>query len=234
MLTSIPDLMRLIDSYVQWLEARGCRFDDFGFPIPERSWYLTSWPDMMVTYRERNASFVECKNKTVLCFFCDDRRIYPRLENVLGEIAIYREFMGVVSADVTVTADMDIELQELTMLVNQLFLAILGISGVKVEQNTRIGSQVTLRCLRSVPKNILCASGTLGCDATENSYDMRYAEKLFMLRPSGVLMYGKGDRIMESQLDNAGVPFRLYKDTHTMYKNRSAGSLRAMGQQRVG
>lgn len=218
MIDAISDLIRLVDDYCAWLGMHGCRFDDDGFPLLEKSHFLDEWPNQIVTFRERNAQFVKDKSKAVLCFYCEDGRIFPRMEKLFDELDEYQQYMGVIGADVTVTADMDIEWQEETILLNQLFMAVLALSGVKVVQNLRIGSQSTLRCLRTVPRGIMCASGTLGCARTSTPYDLRYSEKIFTLRPSRVLVYGKSDPVMEAQLDCAGVPHRLYRDTHTIRK----------------
>lgn len=222
MIATIPDLINLVDEYTFWLREHGCRFSESGFPIPQKEWYLSDWPDVVVTFRDRNSRFVKDKPRTLLCFFCEDSRIFPRLENVIGEMDEYRQYMGVVGTDATVTGGMDIEWQEMMILVNQLFLAVLGVSGIKVVQNLRIGDQSSLRCLSSVPRGVLCASGTLGCDQTEFPFDMRYSEKIFYMRPSGVVLYGRDDPIMRAQLDMAGVPHRLYRDTHTLYKTKQA------------
>ena len=222
MISKLTDIMEFIDRCAGYLAQRGVVFDALGFPVMEKTWYLGELPDQMVTYRDRNNGYIRDKSKTVICFFCGDERIYPRFENLFNEIEEYRPFMGVVGADITVTSDMDIEWQEALMLANQLFTAVLGVNGVKIIQNLRCGSAETLRCLSSVPKGVLCASGTLGCDRTASHSDMRYTEKLMHVRPSGILMYGKSDPIMEQQIGLVGIPYMLYRDAHVEKKKFSA------------
>lgn len=218
MIRAIDDIMRLVDKYTQYLEAKGARFDKNGFPIPERSWYLDEWPERIVTYRERKSRIVLHPDKTALCFFCADDRIYPRFEKVLEELDEYRQFMGVVGADITVTKDMDIEWQREIILLNQLFTAMLAVNNIKVIQNLRIGSLGTLSCLINVPSGVMCASGTLGCDLAETD-DYSYSVKLCLLHPSRVLLYGRRDKHMEQQLDRLDIPHRLYDDTHKLHKS---------------
>ncbi|MGI6033438.1 MAG: DUF4417 domain-containing protein [Coriobacteriales bacterium] len=177
MISKLTDIMEFIDRCTGYLADRGVGFDALGFPTVDKSWYLDEIPDQMVTYRDRNNGYIRDRSRTVICFFCEDERIYPRFENLFEDLEEYRSFMGVVGADVTVTSDMDIEWQEALMLANQLFAAVLGVSGVKIVQNLRCGSVETLRCLSSVPKGILCASGTLGCDRTAS--------------PCGYALYGE-------------------------------------------
>lgn len=126
--------------------------------------------------------------------------------------------MGAVAADVTATADMDVEWQKETMLLNQLFMAILAFNGVKVVLNLRSGSEASLSCFDSIPSGVMCASGTLGCATTASPSDMTYIAKLMRVRPAKVLLYGKSDPIMERQLTLVGVPYRRYDDFHQLSK----------------
>lgn len=218
MLANLVDIMALVDDYSSYLEVRGCAFDEEGFPLLDRNCFLKAWPDQVVPFRNRKSKFVKDPKKTALCFFCEDERIYPRLEKVLDEVQEYRRFMGVIASDVTVTADMDIEWQKETMLLNQLFMAILAVNEIKVVLNLRNGSAASLSCFDSIPPGVMCASGTLGCAITESALDMTYTAKLMRVRPGRVLMYGKPDPIMEDQLDLAGIPYRRYVDFHQLSK----------------
>lgn len=227
MISSLADIVALVDEYTLYLESKGCRFDREGFPLLGHECYLEDWPEQVVVYRSRKSKIVTNPEKTVLCFYCSDERIYPRLERVFREIPEYRKFMGVVATDVTVTADMDIEWQREIMLLNQLFMAVLAVNGVKVVLNLRCGSQSTLSCFDSVSPNVMCASGTLGCSLIGSPSDMDYLEKLFHVRPSKILLYGKPDPIMERQLDLAGIPYRRYDDVHRGMKKEKDHLLRS-------
>lgn len=218
MIATLVDLMTLVDDYTSYLEGHGCAFDEKGFPVLGRSCFLQEWPDQVIPFRNRKSKFVKDPKRTIICFFCEDARIYPRLEKVLDEIPEYRRFMGVVAADVTVTANMDIEWQREIMLLNQLFMAVLAVNGIKVALNMRNGSVESLACFDSVPPGVMCASGTLGCAATASPLDMAYTAKLMRVRPSMVLLYGKPDPIMEDQLALAGIPYRRYVDFHQLSK----------------
>ncbi|NMM98699.1 DUF4417 domain-containing protein [Bifidobacterium olomucense] len=218
------ELLDLIGEYQRYLKQNNVLLDSEGFPLMRREWYLEipdndEWPKLIIPFRDRKSSLVLDPSHTVLCFYCADNRIYPRLEQVLIELDEYRQFMGVIGADVTITEDMDIECQQATILLNQLFGAVLAVNGIKIVQNLRIGLPSTLRCLLNVPEDIMCASGTLGCELTEDS-DYSYAVKLHTLKPSRVMLYGRYDTVMEQQLNAAGVPHRWYKDAHTLYKQQ--------------
>lgn len=178
----------------------------------------------MTTYRDRNASFIVDPSTTLLCFYCADRLLYPRFDKLVQEIGIYKNYLGIVGPDLTVTPDMDPAWQREIILANRLFEAVLGINGVKIVHNLRIGSGETLDCLRSVPVNVPCATGTLGCNSGSPVDVELFCEKLFMVRPSIVYIYGKRDVSMEKQLNISGVPYMLFRDAHTM--KRLAGRLR--------
>lgn len=221
MLETIPQLISLVDGYTEYLSGKGVRFNRLGFPLLDRSCYLDRWPERVVTYRERYSKLVTDPTATVLCLYCADERIYPRLERVLVEVPTYQRFMGVIGADVTVTSDMDVEWQEETVLLNQLFTAVLAANEVKVVANLRVGSAASLECLDTIPRGVLCASGTLGCNPTESQLDLSYSAKLMRVRPSGLLIYRRKDAIMEEQADILGIPRRRYPDAHALYRKLS-------------
>ncbi len=220
MINSLINLMSFVDIYTKYLGSLGCCFNDMGFPIMEESQYLSDWPETVVPYNGRKSRFVTDRRHTVICHFCSDSRIYPRLAGLLDELSEYQEFMGVVGFDLSVTYDMDVEWQREVMLVNQLATAVLAFNGVKVVNNLRCGCLETLDCFQAVPRGVMCSSSTLGCMRTSTVLDLEYPQKILSVLPSKVLIYGKDDPIMTNQLDLLGVPFRRYSDLHTMYKSR--------------
>ncbi len=186
-----------------------------GWPIMEREWFLDVWPDELVPYPNRNNKLYHNKHNSTLCYYCADNRIYPRFNNLFQEIGSYKAFQGVVGPDITVTRDMDIELQQSIMLANQLFMAILAVNGIKVVLNTRCGGLATVSCFRYLPKGIMCASGFLGCSNSRTTSEASiYVNKVLSLRPSKLLVYGKQDELVNQQLDTLGINYRYYEDFH--------------------
>ena len=139
---------------------------------------------------------------------------------MLDEIDIYKEYMGVIAFDITVTRDMDIEYQELIMEINLLAVAVLCVNGIKCILNTRIGSFRTLRLLENIPKNIMWASGFLGCSKDEKD-DNSYIDKILTILPSKLIIYGKTDSCQNTKLDLMGIEYKYYKDFHTISKEVS-------------
>lgn len=218
MISRLEQILQLIDSYTDYLSKNGVRINDLGFPLLNRECFLNEWPDVIVPFKERQSRLVIDKKRTALCFYCADAQLYPRLERVLRDIHTYRQYLGVIGMDVTVTRDMDLEWQEETILLNHLFTAVLAVNDVKVAANLRVGSPQSLECLGAIPRGVMCASGTLGCSSTSSPLDMTYSSKLMRVQPSKIILYGRGDQIMEQQIVSLGIPYRRYRDAHTEWK----------------
>lgn len=219
-MASLLDVMHLVDEYTSYLEGRGVNFDQNGFPLLEPSSFLQEWPSMLVPYERRRSKLIR-REMSVICFFCKDELIYPRLTRVLDELSEYRAFMGAVATDITVTADMDPEWQAAIMLLNQLFMAVLAVNGIKVVANSRSGSQDSAKYLRAIPAGASWAMGSLGCNRLSSEWDFGCAAKMLSLRPSMVMVYGKRDEIMERQLMNMGLNIRRYSDYHVLSNKAS-------------
>lgn len=224
MIRSLPEFLSIASGMRSYLEAKGTPFDENGFPVLNKSSFLNEWPDVFVDYSHRNGELVRDKSKTVLCFFRDDVANYRRFERVFDDLPTYREYMGVVETDITVTADMDPEWQACIMCANALFMAVLAVNGVRVIPSTRCGAASTSAFLGSVPHDVLWVSSSLGCAPLTNDADTRYLEKILRLRPSKLALYGKRDPAAEDQLSRMGVNWRAYSDVHSLYKKRASSS----------
>ena len=152
---NLADLVNIAQMYYSYLVDKGFKFTEEGYPIFEKEMFLDEWPDIVIPFGNRNSRFVKNKKKTVLCHFSKDKYIYPRLANLFNEIDIYREFLGIISSDITVTSDMDIEWQRFIILINELYLAVLAANGIKVILSTRCGSPETIQCFEGVPRGVM-------------------------------------------------------------------------------
>lgn len=214
---NLLDLIKTTDEYIAYLKDHDFKFDGNGFPIFTKDMFLIEEPKLIVPYSNRNDKRIEDKKKTLLCTFAPDRRIYPRLNKIFEEIEIYKKYIGVATSDVTVTEDMDKEWQELIILLNQLYGAILAVNGIKIVFNTRVGNLDNTNILKNVPKNVMCISGFLGCE-TIKKYDYSYLIKILYLLPSKLLIYGKKDKNANEMLDTMGINYRYYIDFHKLSK----------------
>ena len=180
--------------------------------------FLDSEPDIIVPFYNRNSKVVKNPKNTVVCFFSSDSDLYRRLENVFDDIEEYKKYMGVIGLDITVTDDMDPEWQNMIMLVNQLFLAVIACNGIKIIMNARIGSPRSVENLKFFPKGIIWATSFLGCDKLKSEYDFSFISKVLCILPSKLLIYGKHDKIAEMQLTKMGFDYRVYTDMHRLTK----------------
>ena len=209
--------LSLIDEYSSYLKGK-IEFSNSGFPIFDKSMFLDEIPENVITYPNRNSIYVKNLSKTVICFYAPDRLLYPRLDKVIENLDEYKKFLGVVGMDLTVTKDMDMEWQKAIMLLNQLHMAILACNGIKIVANLRNGSDETVECLSGIPRNVMCATGFLGCTKDKCIYDFRFISKILSVCPSMLIIYGKHDPLAEDYLSKMGVRYRVYKDFHRISK----------------
>lgn len=215
---TLPWLIQIAERYIDIASVAGITFDELGFPLIPSECYAKSFPADLIDYPHRRSKHVMNPSSTAICFFMSDSLIYPRFERILQDVSEYRRFAGVVMPDITVTADMDLPWQALIMLFNQLFAAVLAINGIKIIANTRCGSLESSCYLKAIPKGVLCASGSLGCDRLTEPYDYTYTAKILQMRPSTLLVYGKRDAIAVEQLRTMGIETISYADSHSRAK----------------
>lgn len=219
---NIADLLKTVNILYELIEG-AIKLDDDGWPIFCKDHFLNEWPEDMVTYDNRNSRLILSKQTTLLCHFAGDRQNYRRFQKLEHDIPIYQEYLGVAFPDITVTRDMDIEMQELVLLANQLYAAVLAVNNIKLVFNTRSGSIATLRSFRNIPRGIVCASSFLGCSSTSDMYaTSEYINKILRLMPSRLIIYGKQDLSVNTQLDTLGINYRYYEDFHRRSKRRAA------------
>ncbi len=209
-----------MEMYQLYLEKEGMKFKD-GWPLFTKDMFLNEWADLVVPYDFRNSRVVNNPQRTVLCFYTPDKRIYPRLEKVLKEIPEYKRFMGCIATDVTVTEDMDDNWQDFIMLLNLLFLGVLAVNGVKVVPNFRYGTKLSQKNLMNIPKGILWSASFLGC-RNDLPHDFVFISGILRVQTSGLMIYGKHDFCAEEKLKTCGIPFRCYSDYHTLCKRSRA------------
>ena len=208
----------VIDRLYLYLNDKNISFDKDGLPIFTAEMFLREWPDLVIPFAQRKNKMVVNRKRTVLCFFDKDQHLYPRLSKLLGEIDEYKLYMGVIGMDITFTDDMDEEWQRALVLLNQLFLAVLAVNGVKILLNTRTAGLDASNIWQNVPQGVMAASGFLGCNLLHTEDDFSYLKKIIMLLPEKLIIYGKHDEKAEKQLDTMGINYRVYTDFHRLCK----------------
>ncbi len=220
-INSLADLFKTINDLYTLLDGR-INLDAEGWPIFQKDHFLNEWPEDMVTYVNRKNKLIIARNKTLLCHFASDTQNYRRFSKIMSDIKEYRQYLGTVFPDITVTKDMDSEMQELILLANQLYAAVLAVNNIKLVANTRCGSRQTQKFFRHIPRNVIWASSFLGCHKTSSpSETAEYINKILSLMPSKLIIYGKQDPTVNDQLDALGINYRYYEDFHQRSKKEA-------------
>jgi len=180
--------------------------------------FLDEYPELIVPVNQKKNQRIKNPKKTVICFFCKDSLIYPRYDKIFEEIDMYKEYMAVIEPDITVTADMDIEWQNTIMLLNQLFMAVLAVNGIKVILNTRMGVETTIKAFENIPKYVMVASSFLGCDRKYIPDDYTYVTKIMTLLPSRLILYGACNDKLQEKIEDMGICCRKYMSFRILCK----------------
>lgn len=216
-LKTLTDFILLVDELVLLAREYGVSFDSRGFPIFRREWFLEQIPDLIIPYSKRHTKFVIDPKRTALCHYSPDREIYLRLCCVIEDIPEYLRFLGVVMSDITITFDMDREWQDVIMLANLLYAAILGANGVKIIPNLRIGQTNNIENLNGIPPKVMWAAGFLGC-TKENPWNMQFIYSVVSVGAGFILIFGKHDKNAEDKLQVMNIPYKVYPDYHKLCK----------------
>ena len=223
---TLIELMRIADELYRCAYGK-IEFDSDGWPVFQKEHFLDEWPGDMVTYENRTSNLILPEAETVICFYMGDVQNFRRFKNLLNDIPVYQRYLGVVVPDITITRDMDCEMQEMMMLTNQLFAAALVANNIKIVFNTRSGIQSTTRHFKNVPRHVICASGFLGCEnATDSITATPYINKILGLMPEKLMIYGKHDIAVDKQLDLLGIDYRYYSDFHSRSKHATRSSVK--------
>ncbi len=182
----------------KWLLEHECRFDINGFPIMP-------------------------KKNTSICFCIPDGRIYPRFEKVFDEINELKSFQSVCAMDLSVSKNMNREMQNFNMLLNSLYMAVLAYSGIKIIPSLRCGDESTIHFLlnhKGAPLWILGIHGnSQNCDVYAFDEYILRSEFIF-IHPKKVLLYGNPSKREKDILDDIEIPYRAYDHFLKLYKSR--------------
>lgn len=220
-MNNLYDLFCRIDEYTEYIQTKGFEISENGLPVFTRDMFLDENPELLIPVDHWKDRRIRDKKKTVIVFFCGDKAIYRRLDKLLAEIDIYRQFMGVAGMDVTVTSDMDLEWQRAVLHLNHLAMAVLACSGIKIVLNSRTGGPGTESIFDHIPKGITVASGFLGCNSAYQENDYSYISKMLKLIPNRILIYGSCNAKARKQLDMMGMSYKVFKDFRQLCKEAS-------------
>lgn len=216
----MDNLLKLSDKLYTYLLDNGIRFNEYGYPIVPRYMFLNEYPEEIIPFFCRNQA-THPKNRTVLCSYSNDNRIYPRLSKIHEDIEIYREYMGICGFDLSPRINWDIDLQKFNILLSQMATVYLGLHGIKFFPNFRVGSWETINALSSYPHNSVFSVGTLGCAKGLTNFNIAYMKaKMYYALPKSLLIYGSLKSDYQTVLNEMNVEYKIYTDFQKTSRKR--------------
>lgn len=203
------------------LLGNGITFDD-GYPVfPEHIMLNRPPHDIkdMVDWSNRHQARKPAA--TVVVMYMDDKLLYRRLFRLEQDLPEYRRFLAVAGFDLSPRIGMDPKLQRFNLALSMMATIWLGLHGVRVVANWRIGDRSTLPALNGYPKCAMFAVGTLGC-SHGTKQEQQYSElmlrtKILIVRPRHLLIYGPLRQQYRDVLDEFGVTYTHWRE----YRRRS-------------
>lgn len=189
-------------------------FSKFEFPqhVPED---IELWP-----YSKRN----QAKNpqRTILTFFEADPLLYGylnTLDKVASNLSLY---YGVTGFDLSPCIDFTLAEQNTALLLNALTNGLFLVSGIRVIPSLRTGVVSTTSALRSYPRNICYAFGSLGCNQKfQQIGQLLMRLKISLCEPSQVLSYGILRDSDRKIFADWGIPLISFVDYQTRTRKHS-------------
>ena len=204
----------------QYAVSRGAKFRENGYQIFSPDMLLDSEPDEIVPFRNRLKA--KDPSKTAICFFTDDKLIFPRLDKLETDLEEYKKYMGVCGFDLSPNILTDPFRQNINVIASQLASLYLALNGIKIIPNFRTGGDSTIASLQASPRDAIFAVGTLGCArglVAHNS--LLLLKKLLVSDAKELLVYGTLRPEYRAILEERGVRFRVYQDFQTRSRNKS-------------
>ena len=207
--------IELVERYTAYLKENGVEFYENGFPKFKPDWIITTRPKVIAPFNKRQY-YWQNKRDISICYFEKDEHLYPRLDKVVSETIILKEYHSVCMMDISISPSMLDEVQRMNILLNLLFICIIAVNGIKIIPSFRTGNFETLQLLvKSVGYSKYWVMGAVGTQQiTRNAYyENLFRCKCMMVLPEELLIYGKPNKSTISCLNQYGIRFEpIYKD----------------------
>ena len=216
------DLFRYAESAQRELDRHGIAFNDHGFPDLTKFNYPQSIPaDIEVwPYSKRNQA--SDPRKTILTFFEADPLLYGYLNSLDKVAANLSLYYAVTGFDLSPCLNFSVKEQNAALLLNALTNGLFLTQGIRVIPSFRIGSAETITSLKSYPRNICYAFGSLGCNQDlQNLGHLLMELKIPMCEPSQILAYGRLSNADKSIFQKWSVPVMNAIDYQTLSRRKT-------------
>ena len=186
------NLLQWCDNNISFLKENGIKFVN-GFPLlPTKSIY-SGHPLRMSTFAHRNDIPHSDRKNTLICFYSQDRDLFPRLEKIDSELPILQNYAGICGFDLSPCVGMLRIRQKFHLLISAIYNCRCALYGIKVLPNSRMGDLGTINQVTSlIPHGSNIVSGELGCRGKAfkafGLYQLK--ESIRIIEPNSVFIYG--------------------------------------------
>lgn len=203
----------LASKLVEYLKENGVSFNEKGYPILKEEWLAKTKPSFIVPFNKRQ--YFRNEQDVSICFFSKDENLYPRLAKIFDEMQIYKRYHSVCMMDISVSPYMHREVQNFNLLLNMLFIAVLGVNQIKIIPSYRSGELETVEVLKEcIPEPEFWVMGAVGTQKAKNNdyFNLLFTHKCLMLNPKLILSYGKPSAKTTEQLKEFSIELITYRD----------------------
>lgn len=216
------NLFKYAEHAQQLLDKRGIAFQSNGFPDLRKFDYAKTIPDDIEVFPYSMRNQASNPRKTLLTFFESDPLLYGHLNTLDKVAANLSYYYGVTGFDLSPCLNFPIEEQNAALLINTLTNGLFLSCGNRVIPSLRIGSAGTITALKSYPRNICYAFGTLGCNQQfQHIGRVLINLKLAISEPSQVLAYGQLTSQDRAIFNGWNIPVVEKLDYQTMSRKKT-------------
>lgn len=208
-----------------YLNQKGVCVSNNGMPQIPEAHFLTDVPEDCDMFPITKRWFPPSKSNTILCSFEKDEYIYSHVRPIIAALekgdeqalervlSPYRQFLAVCGFDFSVCRNSSSEEQAMFLLLSQLVNAVFALNGIRLVANFRLGTLENLGIIQNFPRNVVYATGTLGCrDHYHSIGEVSLRARILILQPTMLLVYGPIQRRYSDILDDAGVVYKNFTD----------------------
>jgi len=217
------------DVFLAYLIDGAKRTEIDEFPIIEKWMVATELPKEIIQWDRRRD--VKDPSSAAISFYCNDYTFVPILKNPKKYVGKLSQFQMVIGLDASPYDNMPIVYQKYQIYLNLAITFYLGMNGIKVIPNVRLGDDRTLSSLEAYPKGKLIAIGTNGFTRNLENRDIfsiQVIRVIDTLEPSGILVYGPASDYIFRYACLKGIPVYQY-DSYTMKENAKDKAKRISG-----
>lgn len=184
------NLIKRCDEKITFLKKNKIKFFN-GRPCISEDMIYENVPTYIETYQFRNEIPLKDRNKSLICFYSDDKRLWRRLMTIDEDCKIFAKYAGIVGMDLSPSVNMLRPRQLQSILINSIYNCLVSINGIKIAINARIGDLSTNNIINDFCKNKTLVFGNLGCKGKFLTYSyFQFIVRIKIEKPKNICIYG--------------------------------------------